>query len=1043
MKLFILSLLLPFIHALRLSADNGRPYQIIHEPTVPAAAHRRAINIQEFVTWDAHSLFIRGERAMMFSGEFHPFRLPVPSLYLDVFEKIRAMGFNLVSFYVDWALLEGKQGEFRADGIFDLAPFFDAAKKAGIYLLARPGPYINAEVSGGGFPGYIQRLKGVLRSSAPDYLNATDNYMAHICKIIAKQQITNGGPVVLFQPENEYSYGHNIPFPNGPYMQYVIDQARTAGISVPMINNDVGPSGNYAPGKGVGSVDIYGHDSYPLGFDCGKPTVWPPNGLPKDFHVRHVKQSPLTPYSIVEFQGGSFDPWGGWGFEKCSALVNHEFARVFYKNNYAAGVSIFNIYMIYGGTNWGNIGHPGGYTSYDYGAAIRENRVIDREKYSEVKLQGQFMKVSPGYITASVGDASSSQFSDNTGITITPLTGNTTGGFFVVRQTDYTATGTIFYTLKLPTSEGTLTIPQRGGTLSLHGRDSKIHLTDYPVGEFTLLYTTAEVLTWKKNGSKTVLILYGGPDELHEFAVSDSVTALDTAKDMRVEGSSVSAHADGLSTIVQWRAGPKRQFVQVGNLSVYLVDRNSAYKYWVPILPGSKASQFGTSLMNPEAVIVYGSYLIRSASISGDTLCLRADFNASTALEVVSAPSGVTKLSVNGQGHKYTITSTGSWLAHPDISIPDISIPNLSDLIWYKIDSLPEIHPSYDDSKWPTASKKSTDKPQDTYDISNATVYGGTTPVSLYGSDYGFYTGTLLFRGHFTASGNETTLKIWTSGGVGYASSVWLNDHHLGSFKGNDATENTNSTYTLPQLQTGHAYVLTVVVDSMGFNENFNSGFDDMKVPRGIFDYTLSSAANDDNGTSIHPWKITGNFGGEDYADRFRGPLNEGGLFFERKGYHYPFPPVDKTTTKETPFFSRGSPYEGVYGAGITYYTAKLPLYLPAEVYDVPLSFVFDNTTALHRLGGQGGDYRAILYVNGFQFGKYASNIGPQTEFPVPEGILNYKGDNWIGLAVWSLDDAGASVSGFTLRKGTPVQTSRERVTFVGGPLYTEREGSY
>lgn len=81
--------------------------------------------------------------------------------------------------------------------------------------------------------------------------------MARVCSIIAKHQITNGGPVVLYQPENEYSSGHNIPFPNGQYFQYVINQARTAGISVPMINNDVGPAGNFAPGHGVGSVDIY------------------------------------------------------------------------------------------------------------------------------------------------------------------------------------------------------------------------------------------------------------------------------------------------------------------------------------------------------------------------------------------------------------------------------------------------------------------------------------------------------------------------------------------------------------------------------------------------------------------------------------------------------------------------------------------------------------------------------------------------------------------------------------------------------------------
>ena len=130
--------------------------------------------LQNIVTWDAHSLSINGERAMIFSGEVHPFRLPVPSLYLDLFQKIKALGFNMVSFYVDWALLEGKPGEFRADGIFDLKPFFDAATEAGIYLLARPGPYINAEVSGGGFPGWLQRVRGQLRTGAPDYLSATD-----------------------------------------------------------------------------------------------------------------------------------------------------------------------------------------------------------------------------------------------------------------------------------------------------------------------------------------------------------------------------------------------------------------------------------------------------------------------------------------------------------------------------------------------------------------------------------------------------------------------------------------------------------------------------------------------------------------------------------------------------------------------------------------------------------------------------------------------------------------------------------------------------
>lgn len=100
--------------------------------------HPRQKLLQDLVTFDEHSVFIRGERLFIYSGEFHPFRLPVPGLWLDVFQKIKSLGFNGVSFYVAWTLVEGHQGEVNLDGIFDLRPFFDAAAEAGIYLIARP-----------------------------------------------------------------------------------------------------------------------------------------------------------------------------------------------------------------------------------------------------------------------------------------------------------------------------------------------------------------------------------------------------------------------------------------------------------------------------------------------------------------------------------------------------------------------------------------------------------------------------------------------------------------------------------------------------------------------------------------------------------------------------------------------------------------------------------------------------------------------------------------------------------------------------------------
>lgn len=94
--------------------------------------------------------------------------------------------------------------------------------------------------------------------------DGTNSYVHNVASAIAGAQITNGGPVILYQPENEYSgFCCGQTEPDGQYMQDVLDQARSAGIVVPFLSNDAGTHGYNAPGTGVGAVDIYGHDGYP------------------------------------------------------------------------------------------------------------------------------------------------------------------------------------------------------------------------------------------------------------------------------------------------------------------------------------------------------------------------------------------------------------------------------------------------------------------------------------------------------------------------------------------------------------------------------------------------------------------------------------------------------------------------------------------------------------------------------------------------------------------------------------------------------------
>ncbi|KAI1503315.1 glycoside hydrolase superfamily [Biscogniauxia marginata] len=959
---------------------------------------------QDIVTWDKHSLLINGERLMIFSGEFHPFRLPVPSLWLDIFEKVKALGLNCVSFYVDWALLEGKPGNFSAEGVFDLKPFFDAAQKAGLYLIARPGPYINAEASGGGFPGWVSRVRGTLRTSAPDFLAATDNYMSNIGKIIADAQITNGGPVILLQPENEYTSASDfVPFPDGAYMEYVIQQARDAGIVVPSISNDARAAGHNAPGTGEGEVDIYGHDHYPLGFDCAHPTVWPDGYLRSTYWSTHLDQSPNTPFSIVEFQAGSFDPWGGWGFEKCSELINHEFERVFYKNNYAAGVTILNLYMIYGGTNWGNLGHPYGYTSYDYGSVIKEDRTITREKYSELKLQATFIQSSPEYLTATPGTNTINEYSDNADITITPVLANdtTAASFFVVRHTSYSSTASTRYRVTLPTSRGSIAVPHTNQSLTLNGRDSKVIVTDYDVQGTRLLYSTADVFTHQKLEDIAVLILYAGIDEYNEFAIQGSpgdVEGVENGADYIVVGDNSTDFVT-----VGWTASTQRSILRIGNVQVYLLDRNSAYDYWVT----------GTGETGSK-IIINGPYLVRSASVAGNELQIRADFNKSTTIEIIGVPTGITNLIVNDREFA-SERSASSFTANVTLDEPSIQIQSFPDLDWKYIDALPEIWSDYDDSAWPVAGHTATDN---TYQRLN-------TPVSLYGSDYGFHAGILIYRGHFNATGYETSFSLWTQGGSGFAASIWLDEALLSSYYGDGISEYNQEKYNVSSLEAGSAHIFTIVVDQMGHNE-LGIGTDEMKAPRGIVGWRLETSKATNTPIS---WKLTGNLGGEDYRDAARGPLNEGGLFAERHGYHLPSPPSDE--------WASSTPFDGIDKASVAFYSAPLDLDLPSDEWDIPLAFAFSNDTAVS------GNYRAQLYVNGWQFGKLSSSIGPQTVFPVPEGILDYHGTNWIGLSVWALDDTGAKVPDLTLVAGTPVWTGREKVELVGSPAWAERKGAY
>jgi len=363
-----------------------------------------------------------------------------------------------------------------------------------------------------------------------------------------------------------------------------------------------------------------------------------------------------------------------------------------------------------------------------------------------------------------------------------------------------------------------------------------------------------------------------------------------------------------------------------------------------------------TDVSGQQPLIVRGPYLVRSAALDNNVLTIRADFNQSSALdlfravdtatvEILGVPKGATAVVLNGDAVAHTVSDTGSWVVRVDFEPPAIPVPDLAALEWRYLDALSELQASYSDAPWPDASHASTN---------NTYLQSPLTPTSLYASDYGFHAGgALLFRGHFTATGAETSLTLHTQGGAAFASLAFLNDVFLGSWPGNATASSHRDTYPV-RLTPGQPCVLTVVLDNTGNAQNALVGGDEMKAPRGILEYGFQTSGG--AGPEVK-WKVTGNLGGESYVDKVRGPLNEGGLFAERMGYHQPGAPADR-------FVVGGgvSPMKGIDQPGVGFWSAEMVLDIPKEKWDVPLSF---ELPAIDPAGS--GSYRAVLWVNGFR----------------------------------------------------------------------------
>ncbi|MBI3347108.1 MAG: beta-galactosidase [Burkholderiales bacterium] len=929
------------------------------------------------IAWDRHSLLIDGKREMIFAGEFHPFRLPSPSLWRDVLQKMKASGLNAVSFYFSWGYHSAKPGHYDFTGVRNMERAIQMAEEEGLYVIARMGPYVNAELTAGGFPGWLLRQRAEARTDATEYQAAADEWMTQINAILARHQLTNGGGnVIAYQIENEL---FAVNPKNIRHMQHLADKARADGITVPLFHNaasrlpDWTPKNSTAPFANPGPTDLYAFDGYPGGV-CGvdgtpgTPAPAPDWGLyGKNFPKVGSQASPHTPGFVAEIGAGWFDYWGSNGTYECTAQRQGPgYQRVFYGSSLINALTIHSIYMAFGGTSWGWQPGPIVYTSYDYGAPISEARVM-RDKALVLKQMGGFVQAAtPVLAQMDKGEPISS---GNANVKLYHNVNQALGSHVLLAQHN-ALTGTEAFGFQLRTRDGNYTVPQ-AGKLTLTGQDAKLLLASYALERQHLVYSTSELQAQLRQGARDVALFYGRNGD-------DGETVLRFANKPEVK------LLHGQAQVV-WDAGSgdlRLNYQHTGLIEV-LVSGTGRAPLLLLIADEKTGQQFWRLQAGGQPVLVRSPGLVRTATLDGKTLQLTGDVTAPGALRAW-VPDGIGSLSFNGQAiaasaQDFSLTARTA-LPGPDA----IKLPDLMQLAWMRrFDSL-EATPGFDDSAWRKA-----DAP-----VSAANVYTAPDkgqPV-LAMSDYGFHHGDVWYRGRFTTTqAKPLQLELFFGGGGAGMIQVWLDGKFIGQQEHDTGRPFPETTDTFKQwlkdLPAGE-HVLAVVVRNNSHNWDLFAD-DAHKEGRGLLAASLAAKGGQRFGVPI-TWKIQGNRGGEDIADLVRGPMNNGGLYGERMGWHLPVdasklqPGWDATTVGAPP------PAPGSY-----WLRTNFKLNLPAG-HDVQLGLAFGDTTKPR----SEVENRALIFVNGWNLGQFIAHVGPQRVFVLPPGILNPNGDNTLTLAV-------------------------------------------
>jgi beta-galactosidase len=153
------------------------------------------------------------------AGEFHYFRTPADQ-WRHRLGLLQAAGFNTLATYIPWLWHQPEPGVSDVDGhshpMRDLAGFLDLAAGMGLWIIARPGPYIMAETINEGIPPWVLaqhpeiafltqhgERQNIVSYRHPAFLARVAEWYTAVFAVLTPRQVTRGGRILMVQLDNE------------------------------------------------------------------------------------------------------------------------------------------------------------------------------------------------------------------------------------------------------------------------------------------------------------------------------------------------------------------------------------------------------------------------------------------------------------------------------------------------------------------------------------------------------------------------------------------------------------------------------------------------------------------------------------------------------------------------------------------------------------------------------------------------------------------------------------------------------------------------